>query len=116
MPGLVSSLVDVASIDRRDKAKETESFERVGQLIDTFRSSAIHNETLQAVMEDTMKPSPQNRKLRRNGKNDGPSYTRIMLTLLGYMLFYIYYVYILTSTIILDQKPMPLIDFVIVIK
>ena len=89
LPDLGFSLVDVASIDRRDKAKETESFERVGRLIDTFRSSTIHNETLQAVMEDTMKPSPKSRKLRRNGRNDGPSYTRIMLTLLGYMFLYI---------------------------
>lgn len=77
--------VDVASIDRRDKVKEAESFERVNKLVNTFRGSTIHNETLQAVVEDTMKPSPKNKDTMLRSRTDGPGYFRIMYTLLSRM-------------------------------
>lgn len=77
--------VDVASIDRRDKEKEDESFERVNKLVNTFRNSAIHNETLQAVVEDTMKPSTKTKDAVLRYKTEGPGYLRVLYTLLSRM-------------------------------
>ena len=72
--------VDVASIDRRDKKNEAESYERVDKLIVTFKNSVIYKETMQAVVEDTIKSSQGNPLMR--SKNGGPSLFRVMYTLL----------------------------------
>ena len=53
-------IVDLASVDRRNHDREQETSARLNVLVDNFTRSDIHNETLQKVMEETMKPSTQN--------------------------------------------------------
>ena len=72
----------MASIDRRDQTKEKESLERVSELVNKFKNSTIHNETVRAAVEDTLKSSSQTKDVFFRSKAQGPGYMRVMLTLL----------------------------------
>lgn len=76
--------VDVASVDRRDKQRETESIERVESLVAAFKNSAIHLETIDQISSMVAKLFSAS---SYNGfsKQKGPSIWRVYKTLLGRM-------------------------------
>ncbi|XP_053377061.1 ATP-binding cassette sub-family G member 5-like [Mercenaria mercenaria] len=76
--------VDVASIDRRDKEKERESMERVASLVEAFQNSSLHLTSVQNIKAACSRPVSAS---SYNGfkKQRGPSYLRVLLTLLGRM-------------------------------
>jgi len=69
--------VDVASIDRRCAERQTTSVKRVDSLVTAFRNSRLHFNTMAAIDAD-MRQTPR----RREPKAAGPSYHRVLLTIL----------------------------------
>ncbi|OWF44862.1 ATP-binding cassette sub-family G member 5-like [Mizuhopecten yessoensis] len=77
--------IDLASVDRRNHESEFDSATRVKALVQTFSMSEIHNETLNMVMEETMKPSTR-RTLVLFYKPRPPNIFRIINALVGRMM------------------------------
>lgn len=78
----IVAAVDVASIDRRDIEREYESTKRVDSLVEAFTNSAMHRQTLQditAAMSNTQSAKYYNGFTR----SSGPSYSRVLFTLIG---------------------------------
>ena len=56
--------------------------ERVCDLVEKFKRSAIHNDTVVATLEDSLKYSSQTRDALLKSRTKGPGYLRVMYTLL----------------------------------
>ncbi|KAH3859053.1 ATP-binding cassette sub-family G member 5-like [Dreissena polymorpha] len=74
--------VDVASIDRRDIEKERESLERVASLVQAFKSSPTHLQTIKDIHAD-LKEGPT--CIEGDARDPGPSYFRVVGTILHRM-------------------------------
>jgi hypothetical protein len=79
---LVLLVVDVSSIDRRDLERQYESTKRVESLVEAFKNSQIHQQTLHNISEAI---TGNNVRKSKNGNaySSGPSYLRVLLTLVG---------------------------------
>lgn len=70
--------MDVASVDRRDKRREEESMKRVSSLVEAFKNSSIHINTVSDIAANKHKlPSPSEKN-----RAPGPGYIRVFLTIL----------------------------------
>ena len=68
--------VDVASVDRRDPTREEESLKRVGSLVEAFKSSSIHTNTVKDITDNRSKlPAPNHEE-----KEPGPGAIRVFNT------------------------------------
>lgn len=76
--------VDVCSVDRRDKERENESIKRVASLVEAFKNSSLHRKTVENIKAATSRPvsASSNSGFK---KLKGPSYPRVLLTLLSRM-------------------------------
>lgn len=72
--------VDVASIDRRDFKRHYYSIRRVESLVEAFQNSQIHQQTLHDITETIDDVNEFNND---SVADDGPSYMRMILTLVG---------------------------------
>ncbi|KAK3094013.1 hypothetical protein FSP39_022934 [Pinctada imbricata] len=77
--------VDLASVDRRNHDREQETSARLNVLVEAFSKSQIHNEMVQSVMDDTMKPTTRNTMLYFY-KPRPPNIFRVMWALMSRML------------------------------
>ena len=77
-----SLTVDVASIDRRDLERQYESTKRVDSLIEAFQNSQIHQQTLHNITE-AIKFNGVSKPCSGRASSSGPSYIRVLLTLVG---------------------------------
>lgn len=70
--------VDVASVDRRNKEKEEESLKRVGSLVEAFKNSNLHMNTVKEITANRHRlPTRGDEK-----KESGPGIIRVFITIL----------------------------------